>query len=185
MVNINLHKDEKGEGKIYEASFWKSGAFLAAVILFVTVAIYGAQLAYKQKLIADEKAITEEIASKRNSLGSTALVDVKDFDQRISGVSNNLSQKVYPDDILAYIEDFMIRNVYINTYAYDDTKKEVSIGAVADNFNIVASQLLNIKKSEKFSNINISGTNRNEEGKIEFIVTMTLKDDYINPETKS
>lgn len=185
MVDINLHREEKREGKIYEASFWRSGAFLSAIILFITASIYGGQLLYKQKLISDEKAVTEEIANKRNMLGSTVLSDVKDFNQRTGNIDNNLSQKVYPDDILAYIEKSLISNVYIDSYSYDDEKREISIGVVADNFNTVASQLLNLKKIEKFNNINISETNRDEEGKIKFTITMILQDSYINPENKS
>lgn len=181
MVNINLHREEKKENRIYESNFWRSGTFFAVALLILTSLIYAGQILYKKKLIADESNIILEISEKKNSLGSAALVDIKDFDQRISKINNNLTQRVYPNDVLAYVEDFLIKNVYIDTYEYEDSKQEISLGVVADSYNTVAGQILNFKKSGKFSNVDISGTNRTEDGKITFMITMALSD-YNNPE---
>ncbi len=181
MVNINLHREEKKENRIYEASFWRSGTFFSIALLVAASLVYGCQILYKKRLIIKENNLIQEISGKRNSLGSAALVDIKDFDQRISKINDNLDRRVYPNDVLAYLEDFLIRNVYIDGYEYDDSKQEVSLSVVADSYNTVASQILNFKKSGKFSGVDISSTNRNEDGKITFIITMILRE-YNNPE---
>lgn len=181
MVNINLHREEKKENRIYESNFWRSGTFFSIALLIVTSFIYAGQLLYKKKLASNENAIIREISEKKSSLGSAALVNIKDFDQRISKIDNNLAQRVYPNDVLAYIEDFLVKNVYIDSYEYEDSKQEVALNVVADNYNAIASQILNFKKSGKFSNVDISSTNRTEDGKITFTLTMILSD-YNNPE---
>ncbi|HBO17229.1 MAG TPA: hypothetical protein DD451_04485 [Candidatus Moranbacteria bacterium] len=181
MVNINLHREEKKENRIYELNFWRSGTFFSITLLIVTSFIYAGQLLYKKKLVSNENAIIKEISEKKSSLGSAALVSIKDFDQRISKIDNNLAQRVYPNDVLAYIEDFLVKNVYIDSYKYEDSKQEVALNVIADSYNAIASQILNFKKSDKFSNVDISSTNRTEEGKITFTLTMILSN-YNNPE---
>jgi hypothetical protein len=183
MVNINLHKEDESENKIYESKFWRSGTFFSIVLLLVVSSVYAGQIFYKKKLVADENALVQEINQKRSSLGDSSLAEIKDFDLRLGAVDSNLTQRVYPNDVLAYIETFLMKNVYIDSYNYENQKNEVIIGAVADNFSTVASQLLNFKKSEKFSNVDISDTGRDSDGKITFKITMKLAN-YANPEGK-
>lgn len=185
MVNINLHKDDaEGNGNISEVSFWKSGTFIAVILLVISFAIFGAQLLYKKQLADDEANIIQEIAGKKASLGGAAMMEIKDFDERIMSIDSNLSSRVYPNDALAYVERTLIKNVYIDKYDFDDGQNMISVDIVADNYNLVASQILNFKKAENFTNINISGTNRNEDGKITLTITMQLAG-YTNPENKS
>lgn len=183
MVNINLYKEEErlGENKISGSNFWRSGTFFSIIIFILVSSIYAGQVFYKKKLVKDESAITQEIAQKRNSIGNATLAGIKDFDIRSGEVNSNLGQRVYPNDILSYVEKSMLKNVYIESYSYDDLTKKITIVSVADNFSTIASQLLNFKKCGKFSDVNISSTNRNEKGGINFTVTMKLSD-YSNPE---
>ena len=76
--------------------------------------------------------------------------------------------------MLTSLEKTLIKSVYLKEYSHQGVGGEIMIKAVAANYEAIAQQILNFKKSEDMSDIKIDGISRDEDGRINFSLELKI-----------
>jgi len=171
MVNINLKIDHAGEKK--GPSPITAGIVLGSLLLLLMLA-YGGMLFYKSRLDKKVEAGNTEYVAKVGAFKAGKAKNVFDFQNRLNNVINLSGEKEKTVEVLVNIEQFMIPDLYINSFEYDKTKGEINMSLNAKNYNGVAKQLLKFKNSGYFSDIQVKGSEVTEKG-VKFPVTLIVK----------
>ncbi len=187
MVNINFSAQQEESPKEEKKERLLNRGLLGIMAVFVlTLAVYGMLLFLQKKFIKDAKTVREEYGSKLAYFDADDAKEVVDFQNRISvarglwdgkkGVFKGVNMR----EALSKIEKLIIpKEVYLSSLRYDEKTNTISLVAVANNYNVVAKQILGFKKgegSEYFSSVSAGKTSYNPDRNIiNFDVNLKLK----------
>ena len=104
------------------------------------------------------QAVLADIQKEKNNLVELSN-EVMDMQTRVDQIRDNLQIKngkilrLGMAEVLSNLEKDSIAGVAVSLYKYEDDKATVTF--VSNNFNDIAKQILNFKKSEYFENVNV------------------------------
>lgn len=101
--------------------------------------------------------------------------EIMDFQNRIALAEGFLDQKATGYLSLPAIEKSALSGAYLMSFDFDYAKKSIKIEGVADNFDILAKQVLSFKQSDFFSEVNAGDTKLDDKGKVDFVLTLKIK----------
>jgi hypothetical protein len=167
MSNINLLESAQGK-KNNSRGILSGKSFVIPVIILVFVfLIFGATKIYASYLDKKKASIDEENTQELANLSGKNVERIFDFTERLKLAKEKTLLKKNYNNYLKELEDGLVQGITVSSLKYSDSGVEVSM--VADNFKVVAQQVLSFKKTNNyFKDLSISKTSRNEEGKIEF-----------------
>lgn len=175
MANINLHQSfERGEEMRKKPSFFKSRTFISLAILIVFSGAYFSFKYYQFFLNNKKQALIDSKKQEVTSIDRSLVGEMIDFNKKAEDISANLEEKNDPQENLSKLEQLVLDDVYLNQYNYDHIENLVKIEAVSGSLQSIAEQMLNFKRSGYFSDIEISSTQRNEEGQLIFGLEMRV-----------
>jgi len=73
------------------------------------------------------------------------------------------------------MEKTVVSGAYLTAFDYDKSAGTISIAGLADNYDVFAKQILNFKKSDYISEVNIGSSKIGDKGKIDFSLVLNVK----------
>lgn len=171
MANINLTTKEENIAAGSLGREW--GVFLLVVVALVLV--YAGIFSYNRWLVQDVERKNSEYETKYNALLEKGK-SVFDFQNRLEIAKPLIEEKNYALESLGQIEKAIIPDVYAEALIFDQEKGQINLTCVAQHYGLVANQIASLKKMSYFSEIAVNKTNTRDDGKIEFILELTIKD---------
>ena len=74
-----------------------------------------------------------------------------------------MKNKANSAQAITWLEELIIPGVSLNHYRNDTESKKIILSCVANDFNKIASQMLNLKKSDHFNSVDIINTSREKD----------------------
>lgn len=173
MVSINLSTGSSISQK--DGLPYKKGIIIIFIVTLVLCGVYGGMIFYRKNLNNKIDSANSSYKIEYGNLTGESNKKVIDFQNRLTVAKKVSDQKSAAKDTLSEMEKSIANDVYISSYELDAAKKTLVLSCVADNFNLVAQQVLAFKKSEYFSNVTLGDAKANEDGKIEFEVELKIK----------
>jgi type II secretory pathway component PulL len=174
MININLTTKEEN---IETSSLGKEwGVFLVAII--AAALIYLGVFGYNRWLNQDLGEKNKEYETKHNSLLEKGK-SVFDFQNRLETAKPLVAKKNYALESLGQIEKAIIPEVYVESFNFDSEKGQIDLTCVAQRYRLVANQIASLKKIDYFSEVATDKTSTRDNGKIEFLLKLKIKDNQI------
>lgn len=180
MTTINLYQNHPQEApKKFSIQSNKSIFFSLSIVIFTLLVLLGFKI-INPMLANRNQVLAESVRMEKERLvGGDALERIYDFRIRLEKIRSNLSMgsndevsRIEMKEVLENIENDMIKNAYLVSYKYENGK--VAVSFAAKNYDDVARQILNFKKSLYFSNVNVISTARKEKN-IECEIDMSAK----------
>jgi len=176
MVDINLHQAaEQDLMKSRRKSIFDSTYMLSFVLLAVVGGLYGITMFYKNVLISQQARLIETKDAEMKSISNEEINRLSDFESRLNGVVFNLENKKNPEDLFKLVERLIVKGSFLDSLVYDSVEDKIEIEVVADSFRLAANQLLSLKKSDLFSDVQIVDSSRNQDGQAVFKLSATFK----------
>ena len=174
MSNINLYQSEQEGEKNTQAGLFDKGLIVGVLIFGIFLAIYGGVEMYLRsidKKITDLK--TEEIESKK-ALNSEDVNAVASFQQRLDIMESggDVFAKNNPAEIFKNIQSSMVSGVVASAIGFKG--KVVEVAFVADDFEMLAKQVMSFKQNVAFRDVQMVSSMREEDGKINAEVTIAM-----------
>jgi uncharacterized protein (UPF0333 family) len=101
--------------------------------------------------------------------------DVMDFQNRLMVAKDLLNQKNSGYGSMPAIEAAMVQGVYLKSFDYEQSKNSVAVEGVADNFDIMAKQILSFKQSAFVAGVTTGTTSLDNNGKVNFTLNLSIK----------
>jgi hypothetical protein len=166
MTTINLYQNQEDKNRISSQNA-NRGLFLSLGILSLTVIIAVGLKIYTPILDAKNKALIESIsAENEKTVGLKKLTQVMDIQNRLVQIKNNLqiqNSAVTRTDMNKILDKLSLdldSGIVVADFKYNGDIVDVSFDA--NNFSDAAKQILNFKKSDYFSEINLNSIARKE-----------------------
>ena len=176
MVDINLHQAAEKDLVINRRkSFFNSTYFISLILLVGVGSIYGITILYQNSLIAKEGELVNVKNQEMKSIDNAEINKLNDFHNRLLGTNFNLNNKRNPEDVLQLVERLIVKGSFLNSLTYSSVNNKVELEVVADSFRLAANQILSLKKSDLFSDVSITDSNRNKDGQAVFKLEATFK----------
>lgn len=173
MSNTNLATSSSRENAV-SAMSW--GNVILFLILLLVLATYGGLLFWKNSL---EKSITDTKnahSADVASFSSDNAKNVVDFQNRLTIAKNLLNDNSNNINYLSALEKNIVPGAHISSYKFDKTANTINLNCVADNYNIVAKQILSFKTSGQYASVFGGQTSFDSTtNKIDFSVILNIK----------
>lgn len=167
-VNLVTREEEKPSKSI--AREWLSCLFVVIILLV----IYFSSVAYNRSLVNSIENQNKEYASQYDYLMENGK-NVFDFQNRLEAAKPLVEGKSYALESLKQIEKAIVPEVYAESFNFDAEKGQVGLTCVAQHYGLVAEQIASLKKMDYFSEVVVNETNTREDGKISFLLELTIK----------
>ena len=173
MANINLSQSIREEKLNQQKSgIIDKGTSISLAILVLTLLVFGGTKVYN--IILGNK-ITEADNQANMQLEEIEDGDVNriaDFQNRVDQIENNINSKSNSNEMLDKVGGAMIQGAYLESYKYDESSGQLSLSVLANGFEDMAKQILNLK--DNFGDASLASNSRNDDGKIKFEVNVPM-----------
>ncbi|MDD5397327.1 MAG: PilN domain-containing protein [Candidatus Moranbacteria bacterium] len=166
MTTINLYQNQEEKNRI-SAQNLNGGLIFSLVILTITVLTFVGLKFYVPILEAKSAALSASVTSENDkTVGLKKLANIVDVQNRLVEIKNNLQIKngtvnrVEMNKVLDKLSADLNAGVVVSSYKYNVDTVDVSFES--SNFADVAKQILNFKKSDFFTEVNLSSIARKE-----------------------
>ncbi|MEF3692205.1 MAG: hypothetical protein V3574_04105 [Candidatus Moraniibacteriota bacterium] len=165
MADINLHKAAESDIRISrQKSIIKSGPFISLTLLIVVLSAYGITFATKQTSEKKRADLIIQRQTQLDSLDKVSMAEAVDFQYSIDNIAFNVNNKKNPNEVLEEtVEKHMIKSSYLESLSYDGSENKLTLELVSESFRDSASQILSLKNSDKFKDIRVVDSNRNQD----------------------
>ncbi len=180
MTTINLHQNQQQNEQASMMLMRNNGIIFSLLLIILTLlSLFGLKF-YVSSFGEKNIALDSEIALKSSKIvGLQSLVEVIDTQTRLDSIKKNLqleNGKPTRDEITKVIDklggDLSSKSI-VSGFKYADTGK-INITVESVNYAEAANQILNFKKSENFSDVNVVSISRLDNS-ISYNVEMTIK----------
>lgn len=172
MANINLATHSYAADR--KSVSYSVGLTVTFVVLVVLLIGYGAILFIDKNTQAKSAEADSQYAAEYQKL-ITSNKDVVDFQNRLIIAKDLVVQEGVGYSSLPAVEKAMIPGVYLADFNYDQAQKTISVTGVADNFDMLAKQILSFKESKYFAEVSAGSTTLDQNGKVEFELELKIK----------
>ena len=170
MVNINLSTTSESQKNAFPL---KKSMIYLVIIAVVWLGVYGGIFLYQGILEKKTEMINSEKLSKENAIKEGNNKDIFDFQARLSLADSLVGKKSDVLESLEKIQAAAVEGSHLLSYEYDKETNSLVMKGEAVNYNTVARQILNFKKSEYFSNVEVVDLS-SKDGKIGFSIKATI-----------
>lgn len=184
MVNINLVAQQDENPRQEKKEKLLNRGLLGIIIIFIlTLASYFLLLFLQKKITGNIAAVQAEYNDKLGYFKESDAREIVDFQNRInvarglwldgSGVFKGVNMK----EVFGEIEKLIIsKEVYLSSLKYDEQSNSIAMVCIANNYNIVAKQILGFKSSSYLASVAAGRTSYNPDRNIiSFDVSLRLK----------
>lgn len=176
MANINLYQTIQDEHNVSQKKSLMERGFLLVILLLVfSLAVWGGLKGYNMLLNKKISSLESQILSESNRIESAKIDRVADFQERLDVIKTSLPSRKDPTEFFSNLEKVMVPGVILEScdfsYGGQIAKSTANLKANADSYTLLAEQVLNLKKSDYFKNVQLGTIARNQDGKIGFSVT--------------
>ncbi|MFA6974159.1 MAG: PilN domain-containing protein [Parcubacteria group bacterium] len=172
MANINLATNSYAADK--KTFSYNAGLMVVGGVLLALVIGYGVILFFDRSAQAKIGTTNEQYETEYQKLIS-GNKDLVDFQNRIVVAKELVPQESAGYSSLPAVEKAMVPSVYLKDFNYDQAQKTISVGGVADNFDMLAKQILSFKKSDYFTEVSAGATTLDQKGKVNFALKLKIK----------
>jgi hypothetical protein len=175
MANINLSTG--GEIERQESGgIFSGGIIWAFVALIATLALYAGISAYSKIVSGNIESTKGEYKKEYDRVLGGSGRDIVDFQNRLDEAKSSLSDSKNMRNNLQLVEKAMVPGSFLVSYKYDSKLGIVSLLGLADNYNVVAKQILGLKGIPDFSSVDPKGNSYDsEKNKVLFNIDIKLK----------
>jgi Tfp pilus assembly protein PilN len=175
MTNIDLYQSIQAEKTTAQKKgLMDKGFAIVIFVLALTFSVWGGLKLYNLFLNKQLVSLNSQITAESEKIEASKMDKIADFQERMDLIRQNIPQKKDPADFLGNLEKAVIPSVIIDSceLKYGDQAQgdTVSFTAVTDNFKSLAEQILSLKKTAYFKNVEMGAVTRNQEGKITFVI---------------
>lgn len=179
MANLNFYQPsrEKEVVKKNESAFSPS-IFVGLALILLTLAVWGGLLYYNKQLDLQIVQVKDDISAAEKSLDRSIFSEVATFSAKISNIENVSLKRDNPSErIFNVIQANILKSgITATDISYEEAKREVGFSFEADNFELVAKQLMRFKSlSDYFSDVDFSGSERDQTGKLSCDFKLVIK----------
>jgi len=179
MTTINLYQNQAAiQKKKSPVALNKGLIFSLGIIALALLILGGIKMTVSVFTARNQAAVRDIQKEKENLAGLGSLELIIDIQTRLSQIKDNLKIKnnkisrIEMTQILDHLGMDLQAGVGVSSYEYKDGK--INATFVANNFNDAARQILNFKKSDYFTEVNLIKIGRSEKG-VEGSVEMSTK----------
>lgn len=160
MTNINLATSglPQKQGLPY-----KTGIISIAAVLVILIGGYFWLTMESNKTASAIGTVNSSYMAEYQKL-TTSNKEIVDFQNRITVAKNLLAEKNLAAESLPGLEKNILPGVYLTTYALEGNK--LTLNAVEDNFDVLARQVANFKKSAFLSSLVVGNSSLNDKNKV-------------------
>lgn len=175
MANINLYQSIQQEQSVSQKKgLMDKGFLLVILLLVVSSAIWGGLKAYNIYLNKKISNLDNEIAQETGRIEAAKINRVADFQERLDTIKTSIAAKENPSEFLSNLEKATIQGVTLDScefnYANKDKKDVMTLTAFTDSYTLLAEQVLSLKNSGYFKEVELGQISRGQDGKIKFII---------------
>lgn len=171
MGNINLSTAEREERAPVP---YKGGIISVVAVVIILAAAYAGLYYYQAKLIQENNVLQAEFSVEKGKLNSEKSRNVVALQDRLN-VAKGLAQAGnVPVQSLYELEKIMVPGNSIVSYAYDNDKDELALSCVAENFSLMARQILSFDNSSFFSGVHPEKSGLNDDKKVDYSIVLNL-----------
>ncbi|GBE17237.1 hypothetical protein BMS3Abin15_01076 [bacterium BMS3Abin15] len=169
MANINLSQSVREEKSSQQKrGIIDKGTSISLTILILTFLVFGGIKMYNiilgNKIAGADKQIDAQLAEINDSDANR----IVDFQSRLDQIKSNINSKRNPNEMLDKVGRIMVQGAYLESYNYGESDSQISLNIVANGFEDMAKQILNLKN--EFGDADLISNSRGDNGKIEFEV---------------
>lgn len=155
--------------------FWQNFLFYFSVILLIiSISSYFGfgYLLDKNKVIFEG---LEETLKREKTPEESALEDkVLGYQKKINTFSQLISEHFYGSEVFSLIEKLCHPQVWFSQFGFNFPEYSLMLSGNSDSFSVVGQQLLLFEKESLIKEVNLSQLNLGKEGKIDFIINLSL-----------
>jgi hypothetical protein len=175
MVNINLATGQQ-HTETREESSYKKRLNLALLVIVLIGGVYAGIFFYGRSLDNKIALADNQSAAAIATLDSGGKSAVFDYQNRLSAAKSLANQKSQSLEVLRKMEGLVLPGVYLQSFEFvGDGSGSVKLSAIADNYDLVAKQIMNFKSSDYFSSAVNERSGIAEGGKVSFDITLIIK----------
>lgn len=179
MTTINLHQNQQNNQSNFSGKISNNGFIFSLIILAVTLLVLVGVKLYVPFMENRISALDDTISVEKNKLvGLKSLEQVIDMQNRLKEIKTNLQitnnavTRLEMTKIFDNLGGDLNKGVVVSEFNYDPEK--ITVSFEASNFNDLAKQILNFKKSSYFADVNVLSVSRGEKN-IVCTVAMNVK----------
>lgn len=172
MVNINLAEVEYAKER-QSITYNKSVLVLSIIIILLALAYVGIFFSEKN-VLAKTEAANSRYSDEHSKLINNNK-DIVDFQNRLTAAKGLIKEKDVAYASLPVVEKAIIPGSYLDSFDFEQNTNSVEISGVADNFDVLARQILSFKQSDYFSGVTTGKTSLNKDGKVEYSLSLNIK----------
>ncbi len=178
MVNIDFHEqveqqNEENKGAVSFLTGWQ----ISVLLLLVVFTIYGVSYYYKKIVKNQVKKVELAIQKEKQTVNKDDIKTVVNFVKRKNVIEKVNSQE--NSEALAkllMLEKNINQGIYLTSYNYSKNQSVIEIKGIGANYHTVAQQVYNFKNdSQNVRFVKIHTVNKNEDGGVDFGLTIGLK----------
>jgi len=169
MANINLTTSDFSQK---EKLPYKKGITSVIVVLVLLIGVYIWLSLAQNSVDKNIQDVNKTFLSEYNQLAK-GNSDIINFQNRLITAKGLLSQSNTALNSLAALEKNLIPGTYLETYNLA-SGKTLAVDLIADNYEVLARQMMNFKKSNSFSGVSVGDTSLNSSGKIKAAITLSV-----------
>ncbi|NTU67193.1 MAG: hypothetical protein HGB08_04725 [Candidatus Moranbacteria bacterium] len=174
MENINLASGTVGRGEDRKEIIGASLKWILALVVLVVIA-YLAMVMYKGYLGRSIDNVSAEYQEKRNDFVGQNAKEVLDFQNRLDFAKSSAESQRDSVLDLREIERLIIAGSYVASYEYDKDAGAITLDCLADNYDIMAKQILSFRGSSYFSIVSAGeSTLDTKTNKVSFPITLKI-----------
>ena len=175
MANIDLYQSiQEEKNSTDKKGLMDKGMAVVILVLVVTFATWGGLKFYNVFLNKKLGNLDSQITEESNKIEALKTDRIANFQERMNIIKKNIPSRGDPSEFFGNLEKVMVQGVVLDScsFGYDDKEKgkTATLTAITDNFTLVAQQILNFKKISYFSDVALGNVQRDQEGKIKFII---------------
>jgi len=184
---VNLMPEEVTRGEEPKKKLINLALFSLGAIVLVLL-VYGGLVFYQTRIVTETQAVKAErtdLDSKIRNLKKEQEKSV-DFNERLEAIKNVLNTHIYWSKFFEKLENYTLKDVYYTGSFNGSTQSQITLSAVAPDYNTVAEQLLIFQNADDFlTDVSITGASKSSsqgqradigenESKVSFSVSLDI-----------
>lgn len=161
MSPINLYQESSQEAEKKNTSILSTGLAFSLVILLLVLLAWGGLKIANASLEKSNATVEKNITVAKNGIqGEQDINKIADFQNRTSKIRKTIAGTIGMKQLVQDVANEIIPGIRLTSYTYDSGK--LTLNFSADNYQLVAKQIVNFKKSVNFSRVNVVNISRGE-----------------------
>lgn len=181
MGNINLATEIEERDQKPELVSKSLG--VAILMLVLALLVWGGLVFGKKNLEGRINSVKAQYDSEYEKFLTGNAKEVADFENRSGIASALLEEKINAGSFLAEIEKSMVTGAYLDSLKYEAESGTLTLVGAANDYNVVAKQILSFKQNSMFSSVvpKETGMEAGEnDGQTKIIFNLELKLNSLN-----